>query len=92
MADIAPRVVLIRDSVPGAVRVDRQSRWGNPFVLGVDGTRDNVCDLFREYAEWRLTVQPGWLDPLVGKALACHCAPKRCHAETLIELANPDGG
>ena len=85
---VMPSVVKIRDNVPGAVRVDRQSRWGNPFVLGADGTRDLVCDRFREYAEWRLTVQPGWLDDLAGKDLACHCAPQRCHAEALIELAN----
>jgi hypothetical protein len=70
------------------VRVDRQSRWGNPFVMGADGDRDTVCDLFEQYAEWRLTVQPDWLDDLKDKDLACHCAPKRCHAETLIRLAN----
>lgn len=34
-----PRVVVIRDNVTGAVRVDRQTRWGNPFVRGEDGTR-----------------------------------------------------
>jgi len=81
-------VVKIRDAISGSVRVDRQSRWGNPFVLGKDGTRDQVCDLFREYAKWRLSVQPSWLDDLVGKDLACHCSPQRCHAETLIEFAN----
>lgn len=70
------------------VRVDRQSPWGNPFVMGPDGDRDCVCDLFEQYAKWRLTVQPNWLDELKGKHLACHCAPKRCHAETLIRLAN----
>ena len=83
-----PSVVKIRDNVLGAVRVDRQSRWGNPFVLGRDGTRDMVCDLFRLYATWRLSIQPDWLEPLRGQDLACHCAPQRCHAETLIELAN----
>ena len=83
-----PKVVLIRDNVPGAVRVDRQTRWGNPFVLGKDGDRDAVCDRFEVYAEQRLTHQPDWLDDLRGKDVACHCAPKRCHGETLIRLAN----
>jgi len=83
-----PRVVKIRDNVTGAVRVDRQSKWGNPFVLNQDGDRDQVCDLYAAYAEWRLTIQPDWLDDLRGKDLACWCAPKRCHADTLIQLAN----
>lgn len=72
----------------GAVRVDRQSRWGNPFVMGVDGDRDQVCDLFAKYAVWRLSIQPDWLDDLRGKDLACHCAPLRCHGDFLLELIN----
>lgn len=83
-----PRVVKIRDGVSGAVRVDRQSKWGNPFVINQDGDRDQVCDLYAEYANWRLTIQPDWLDELRGKDLACWCAPQRCHADTLIQLAN----
>ena len=27
------------------VNIDRRSPWGNPFVLGVDGDRDTVCDM-----------------------------------------------
>tara|TARA_R110002096_G_scaffold66682_4_gene162257 strand:- start:5577 stop:5879 length:303 start_codon:yes stop_codon:yes gene_type:complete len=83
-----PRVVKIRDNVPGAVRIDRQSCWGNPFVLRVDGDRDEVCDYFEEYAKWRLTIQSDWLDPLRGKDLACWCSPQRCHGNTLLRLAN----
>jgi len=71
-----------------AVRVDRGTRWGNPFILGTDGDRNRVCDLFRAYAAWRLTIQPDWLAPLKDRDLACWCAPERCHAETLMELAN----
>jgi len=85
-----PRVVKINDNIPSAVRVDRQGPWGNPFVLGQDGNRDQVCDLFRVYAEWRLTIQPDWLLPLKGKDLACWCAPQRCHADTLLKLANKE--
>lgn len=75
----------------GAVLVDRSSDWGNPFVMHGEADRDRVCDIFADYAQWRLARQPNWLDPLRGKALACWCAPKRCHAETLRDLANrPD--
>lgn len=71
-------------------RVDRGTDWGNPFVMlnTTENERQRVCDLFEQYAIWRLTVDPNWLKPLRGKHLACWCAPKRCHAETLRRLAN----
>lgn len=77
------RVVKISDNVPGAVRVDRRSHWGNPFVIGKDGDRDEVCDKFTLYLADKLKTDPTWVDPLIGKDLACHCAPQRCHADAL---------
>jgi hypothetical protein len=76
--------------VTGFITVDRGTVWGNPFVMETEKDRDKVCDLFEQYAKWRLTVEPEWLKPLRGKDLACWCAPKRCHAETLLRLANAD--
>lgn len=74
----------------GAIRVDRGSEWGNPFVMHgySDAERERVCNLYEAYAKWRLTVDPKWLDPLRGHDLACWCSPKRCHADTLLRLAN----
>jgi hypothetical protein len=37
----------------------------------------------------RSGIRNGWT-PLVGKDLVCYCAPRRCHAETLLRLANFD--
>ena len=82
-----PKVVTVYSKEP-FIKVDRSSPWGNPFILDVDGDRDEVCNLYEEYAEWRLTIQPNWLTPLRGSNLACHCSPKRCHADTLLRLAN----
>ena len=70
--------------------VDRGTDWGNPFVMRNETDRDRVCDLYEQYALWRLTVDPNWLIPLRGSSLACWCAPKRCHADTLLRLANGD--
>ena len=70
------------------VSVDRGTDWGNPFVMQSEKDRDRVCDLYEQYAQWRLTVEPDWLDKLRGKSLACWCAPRRCHADTLLRLAN----
>lgn len=68
-----------------AVRVDRGSVFGNPFVLGVDGDRDAVCDA---YANHYVPFKPSILKlipSLNGKVLICHCYPERCHAQTLID-------
>lgn len=77
-----------RNAPPGAVLVDRRTPWGNPFVMMDESDRDKVCDQFAEYAKRRLEREPNWLEPLRGKDLICWCAPKRCHASTLIALAS----
>ena len=70
------------------IRVDRGTPWGNPFVMGRETERKEVCDKFEQYAVERLAKDPDWLKPLRGKDLVCWCAPKRCHAETLRRLAH----
>jgi hypothetical protein len=62
-------------------------QMGNPFVIGRDGSRDEVI---AKYRAW-IVRQPALLaalHELRGKNLVCWCAPERCHAEVLIELAN----
>jgi len=60
------------------VLIDRRTKWGNPFILGKDGDRDEVCDKYEEYirngeGKWLLD----HLDELEGKVLGCWCAPHR---------------
>jgi Domain of unknown function (DUF4326) len=75
---------------PTADRVyfGRPSKWGNPFAIGRDGTRDRVI---AKYRAW-IVPQPslmGALHELRGKRISSAGAPpQRCHAEVLIELAN----
>src|SRR3990170_6085588 len=70
------------------VYVGRGTNWGNPFIMKGEWNRSNVCVMFENYARWRLNEEPDWLLPLRGKNLECHCAPKQCHADTLLKLAN----
>jgi hypothetical protein len=80
-----PAVVKI--GAPGALRVDRRTAWGNPFVLGKDGSRVQVI---AKYSRW-LRSQPQLIERLSelrGRDLACHCAPLPCHADVLLRLAN----
>ena len=69
------------------VYVGRPSKWGNPFVIGRDGTRDEVI---AKYREWILQ-QPALMASLHevrGRDLICWCAPESCHADVLRALAN----
>lgn len=69
------------------VRIDRKTKWGNPFTIGVDGTRDEVI---KKYAEWikdqDYLIKS--LPELKGKKLGCWCKPKRCHGDVLARMAN----
>lgn len=74
---------------PKAVYVGRPSRWGNRFVEGRDGTRAEViaayeADLLKDPE--RMAALP----ELHGRDLLCWCAPKVCHADVLLRLANPE--
>ena len=75
---------------PECVYVGRPSRWGNPFVIGRDGTRDEII---AKYRAWVLAkpVLMAALDELRGKNLVCWCAPERCHADVLLEFSNRSG-
>lgn len=68
------------------VYIGRPSIWGNPFVMGKDGTRAEVV---KKYREWLLT-QPALLSiihTLKGKKLGCWCSPAACHGDVLAEFA-----
>ena len=79
-----------RDAPHDAVYVGRPSPYGNPFVIGKDGTREEVIAKFRRYVSnspYMLRI----IEELHGKDLVCFCAPKPCHADVLLELANEKG-
>jgi hypothetical protein len=69
------------------VYIGRPSPWGNPFVLGRDGTREQVIE---RYEAWLLANEElmAALPQLRGKVLGCWCAPRGCHGDVLVALAN----
>jgi hypothetical protein len=72
----------------GATYVGRGSNWGNPFVIGVHGTREECIS---KYEHEHLPAHPelvARLGELRGKTLACWCAPEPCHGDVLLRLAN----
>lgn len=72
---------------PFDVYIGRPSVWGNPFVIGQDGTREEVIAKYRDLITNRPHLM-SWISNLKGKRLACWCAPKACHGDVLAELAN----
>jgi hypothetical protein len=71
------------------VYIGRPSKWGNPFTLHKGGDRTAVI---AQYEAWLLK-QPhllAALHELRGKVLGCWCAPKSCHGDVLLRLANQE--
>ena len=79
------------------IKVDRSTRWGNPFTQEACGTREAAV---ARYVEWikgtakapdhRQPPTPGEIQQaLSGKNLACWCPRDGpCHANTLLKIAN----
>jgi len=67
----------------GAVYIGRGSPYGNPFVIGKDGDREEVIKKFEDNVLPHLDVSE-----LRGKDLVCFCAPKACHGDSILRKAN----
>jgi hypothetical protein len=84
------------------VRCDRSSfSLGNPFLIGRDGDRNEVCDKYEEYFSQRVKTDEVFLQRILalrGKKLGCWCRcdppcnhPKckkqlRCHVQTIVKF------
>jgi hypothetical protein len=80
-------------------RRNHPHHWGNPFIIGRGGTRDEVI---RKFELWLSGVAYTDLEPgrrkwilanvhgLEGKILGCHCSPKPCHGDVLARWAETD--
>lgn len=85
---------------PNTVKVDRSTRWGNPYRLHGDGypmTPEVAVGMFAALLNrgegWvmrdRLTDLADVRRDLAGKNLACWCPlGQPCHADVLLLLAN----
>jgi len=76
--------------VNGTVLIDRRTKWGNPFRIGEDGTRDEVIARYREYLWQHIQAGDVSLEELAelhGCWLACWCEPLPCHGDVLAKAA-----
>ncbi len=66
----------------------RPSKWGNPFVIGRDGDKQEVIAKFKEYWDSRPDLQAAAKRELKGLILSCYCAPLDCHVDLIATTAN----
>lgn len=88
---------------PNTVKVDRSTKWGNPFAVGPGRTQETCVDLYTKLLagyialvgkptykdlEAYLAFARAQISDLHGKNLACWCKPGTpCHADVLLEIA-----
>ena len=69
----------------------RPSIYGNPFKIGIDGTREEVIEKFKEHFICRVHDDMKYLTAigeLRGKRIGCYCAPLPCHLDVIAEFLN----
>ena len=85
---MTPEVVHCKKYTGSFTYVGRPSKWGNPFTVKEHGHGVAIkmfYDWLHEPAQSKLLSE---VTELTGRNLGCWCAPKRCHAQILLFLAN----
>ena len=70
------------------VYIGRGSKWGNPYVIGADGSREEVIEKYRAYLYSEIqsgNVTRYDLIQLSGKKLGCFCKPQACHGDIIVK-------
>lgn len=86
-AELAETRVVHKNREAFDVYIGRGSLWGNPFVIGRDGDRDDVVRKYEEHFLSRPDLRAK-VYLLAGKRLGCFCAPKSCHGDVLKKYAD----
>ncbi len=82
-------VVNINKTKKYNVYIGRGSKWGNPFKIGKDGTREEVIKKYRSYLlndKYLISCLP----EIKNKVLGCYCKPLPCHGDILIEICDKE--
>ena len=79
---------ILRNKEKYDVYCGRPGPFGNRFIIGKDGTREQVLEKYREYFYARLKIDNDFrnaIHELKGKRLACWCKPEKCHCDIIAE-------
>lgn len=69
------------------VMCDRSTKWGNPFRIPQDGSRDEVIAKYEVWIRGRPELIAAAKVELRGKVLGCWCHPLPCHCDVLARIA-----
>lgn len=69
------------------IYIGRPSRWGNPFHVGINGSREDVILMYENWLQSRTDLLSEICE-LSGKILGCWCSPSPCHGDVLVRIAN----
>lgn len=70
------------------VYIGRPSKWGNPFVIGRDGSRSTVISKYEAWLRSKPDLINSVKSELKDKILGCWCKPSDCHGDILAGIAN----
>lgn len=83
-----PTTVVNGRKVACDVFIGRGSKWGNPFKIGEDGTREECIEKFRKQLMSNPVKLAQVKRELRGRILGCYCKPLACHGDVLAEIAD----
>lgn len=70
------------------VYIGRSSIYGNPFIIGKHGNRQEVIEKYKKLFIDRITNDPAYKRQVLSlkdKILVCHCKPLACHGDIIVE-------
>jgi hypothetical protein len=91
-----PHVVNIKSKEKFDVYIGRSNTpnapigFGNPFIIGKDGNRDEVIEKYENYLLNNPELMEKIQKELKGKVLGCFCHPLKCHGDIILKYANPE--
>lgn len=73
-----------------SIYIGRPSKWGNPFIIGKDGNREEVIAKYKKWIETKPKLMAAIKIELKGKVLGCFCSPEACHGDVLAKIADKE--
>ena len=68
------------------VYIGRGSIFGNPYIIGRDGTREDVVAKYEIYARNLPIIMKAIGQLKENDILGCFCKPLACHGDVIIKL------
>ena len=84
------QTTVVNINEPYDIPIFRGTLFGNPYEIGIDGTRSEVIKRFKRWFTFLLKdpVFKEEVMKLKGKRLGCSCKPKACHGDVICEYLN----